>query len=158
MSWREPVFTNEIKMANISKKNSVLLIGSGIFPSEAIQIAKETGAIVTGIDNSINAVKLSKKYLKENNISHNVKIEYADGSDFSVHNFDIIFIAINVYPINSVLINLSNQVSIGTKILCKSIKHDIPVVLRNEGLDSIFDVVGHLKNTRTQSYLLVKKQ
>lgn len=158
LSWRKPVFSNEIDMAKITKDNVVLLIGSGIFPSEAIQIAKETGAQVTGIDNSIKAVKLSKKYMIKKNISHNVNIEYADGSDISIHDFDIIFIAINVFPINSVLRNLSDQISVGTKIMCKSIKNDIPQVLKNEGLDSNFDIIDQLKNPRTQSYLLVKKE
>lgn len=158
MNWREPVFLNEIKMAHISMEDNVLLIGSGIFPSEVMMIANQTGAKVTGIDNSIKAVKLSKDFLKKKYNSKNIVIKYADGENISLHDFDIIFIAINVFPISKVLRNISNQVAVGTKIMCKSIKQDIPLVLKNEKLDSIFEVMDHLKNPRTQSYLLVKKQ
>ncbi len=158
MNWREPVFLNEIKMAKVSSKDKVLLIGCGIFPSETIVIAEKTGADVVGIDNSPVAVKHAKRFVDKKGLSNKITIKYADGDNFSVSNFNVIFIAINVFPINNVLLNLSNNLKENCRVLCKSIKNDIPLVLKNERLDSIFQVVDKINNPKTQSYLLIKKQ
>jgi len=157
LGWRQPVFINEIKMSKITSKDKVLLIGCGIFPSETIVIAQETNAQVVGIDNAPNVVKIAKKYIKKIGLSHLIRIKYADGVDFDVKEFDVIFIAINVFPINNVLKHLSKKLKKGTRIMCKSIKHDIPLVLKTEKMEDIFKIIGKLENPKTQSYLLIKK-
>ncbi|MFO8077911.1 MAG: class I SAM-dependent methyltransferase [Thermoplasmatota archaeon] len=157
MSWRKPVFVNEIQMANVHSDDNILLIGCGIFPSEVMVIANQTGAQVTGIDNSSTAVRLAKKFIMQKNLNKQITILYADGTNLTVKDFDIIFIAINVFPIDQVLKNLSTQIEKGTKIMCKSIKHDIPQVFKNSRLDTCFDIIDTLENPRTQSYLLIKK-
>lgn len=158
LSWRKPVFLNEVKMAKVSSKDNVLLIGAGIFPTETIIIAEETGAHVVGVDNSPNAVKLAKKYVEKQGLSDLISIEYADGGDFSVEKFNVVFIAINVFPINGVLKHLAKTLKKGSKVMCKSIKHDIPDVLEIEGLKNIFEIKSIVENPRSQSYLIIKKQ
>ena len=155
---RKPVFLNEIKMSGIKKDDNVLLIGCGIFPLETMLIAQETNAKVVGIDNSDKAVKIAKKYIKKIGLEDDVKIEYADGRDVPVKEFDVVFIAINVFPIENVLLNISKAKDLkkNTRILCKSIKHDIPDILEKTGLNKFLSIKSMVKNPRTQSYLLVK--
>ena len=157
LSWRGPVFKNEVKMAEVTKKDKVLLIGSGIYPTECIIIAEEAGAKVVGIDNCKNIVKTSKKYLKKKGLENLVEIRYADGVNFSVEEYNVVFIAINVFPIELVLENLSKKLKVKTRILCKSIKNDIPEVLKQNNLDKIFKIEKKHNNPKTQSYLLIKK-
>jgi len=157
LSWRRPVFLNEIKMANVKSSDKVLLIGSGIFPSEAIIIAQETGAKVIGIDNSPVAVKHAKRYVNKNKLNDVVEIKLVDGSDIKVKNFNVIFIAINVFPIDGVLLNISKDLKTGLRVLCKSMKNDIPDTLNRTGLSEFFEIKEQIKNPQTQSFLLVKK-
>jgi cyclopropane fatty-acyl-phospholipid synthase-like methyltransferase len=145
-------------MASIEPNDNILLIGCGIFPSESIVIAEETGLKVVGIDNSPTAVKHAKDYIEKIDLSHLISIHYADGNSFSVEPYNIIFIAINVFPINKVLVHLSQHLKKGSRILCKSIHHDIPSVLQSEKLTNVFSIIDNIENPRTQSYLLNKNQ
>jgi ubiquinone/menaquinone biosynthesis C-methylase UbiE len=153
MSWRRPVFLNEIKMASIKKNDKVLLIGCGIFPSETMLIAEQSGADVVGIDNSPQAVKIARKYVKKKGPSKNIKIEYGDGKDYPLSEFDVIFIAINVWPIDFVLKHILKDMKSDGKVMCKSLKNDIINVIEKEK----FDIVSKLENPQTQSFLLMKK-
>ncbi len=154
MEWRRPVFLNEIKMANIKKNDKVLLIGCGIFPSETMLIAEQTGVDVVGIDNSPQAVKIARKYVKKKGLSKNIKIEYGDGKDYPINDFDVIFIAINVWPIDFVLKHILKNMKLDGRVMCKSLKNDIINVIEKEK----FDIVSKLENPQTQSFLLVKKK
>lgn len=154
MKWRKTVFLNEIKMANITKNDKVLLIGCGIFPSESMLIAEQTGAKVVSIDNSVNIVKIASKYVKKKGLSNLVKIEYGDGIKYLVSDFDVIFVAINAWPIDSVLKNISKNMKSDAKIVCKSSKNDITKVIETEK----FDIISKLENPQTQSFLLAKKR
>ena len=157
MKWRKPVFLNEIKMAKITSKDKVLLIGCGILPSETILIAEQTKAKIIGIDNSIKACKFAQSYVQKKGLSDLIKIEYGDGMNYPVQDFDVIFIAINVWPIDSVLENLSYNAKTNTRIMCKSIKNDIVKSLEKEELRDIFSIKSQLENPKTQSFLLIKK-
>ncbi|MGF3555115.1 MAG: methyltransferase [Thermoplasmatota archaeon] len=157
MSWRKPVFLNEIKLANVTEKDKVLLIGCGIFPSEAMLIADQTKAKVVCIDNSIKAVNMAKKIVKKKRVFDLVKIEYADGINYHPDDFNVVFIAINVWPIDLVLRNLAKNLKTNTRVLCKSSKNDILDVIENERLLESFRIESKLENPKTQSFLLIKK-
>ena len=157
MRWRKPVFLNEIEMAKINSKDKLLFIGCGILPSETILIAEQTKAKIIGIDNSIRACKLARSYVQRKGLSDLIKIEYGNGVNYPVKNFDVIFIAINVWPIDSVLENLSFNAKTNARIMCKSIKNDIVKSLEKKELHDIFSVESKLENPKTQSFLLIKK-
>ena len=156
LKWRKPVFLNEIKLASVQMSYTVLLIVCGIFPSETIIIAETTGASVVGIDNSIHAVKIAKKYVKKKGLETKVKIEYGDGTDYELPAFDIIFVAINVFPIDTVLKHLSTTMRKDAKVMCKSIEYDIPQTIEQLGLSGMFSIISMIDNPKTQSYLLKK--
>ena len=158
LSWRKPVFLDEINLASITKKDKVLLIGCGIFPSETVIIAEATQASIVGIDNSVNAVKLAKKYVKkQSKISNLVTIQYGDGTSYDLQSFNVIFVAINVFPINDVLNHIANHAKKDTKIMCKSIDNDIPQTIKQLKLEHSFSIESMKENPKTQSYLLKKK-
>lgn len=157
INWRKPVFLDEIKMVNVTEKDNVLLIGCGIFPTETMIISEETKANVVGIDNSPKAVKLASEYIKNKSISDYVKIEYGDGANYSVSNFDKIFIAINVWPIDSVLKNLSKNMKQNASVMCRGMKNDIDDILKNKVISDNFVVKSAVKRTKTESYILTKK-
>ena len=157
MKWRKPVFLNEIKMANVSSKDKVLLIGCGILPSESILIAEVTNAKVVTIDNNVKACKHAQAYVQKKGLSDKIKVEHADGADYPVQDFDVIFIAINVWPIDAILKHLSSNMKNNARILCKGIKNDITDLLEKEDFYYMFSVKSILENPKTQSFLLIKK-
>ena len=157
MSWRKPVFLNEIKLAGVTEKDKVLLIGCGIYPSESMIIADQTKAKVVCIDNSKKAVNKAKQIVEKKGLSNLVEIKYADGINYPPAEFDVIFIAINVWPIDLVFRNLSKNMKTNSRVLCKSLKNDIIDVFENEGFSKNFKVESKLENPKTQSFLLIKK-
>jgi SAM-dependent methyltransferase len=156
--WRRPYYVNAVRISDVKSTDKVLFIGSGIFPSQCITIAEESGANVTGIDNSKKAIDLSIKYLDKVGLSDKIRIEYADGVNYPVQDFDVVFIAVNVWPINGISNHLAKNLKKGAKVLCKSYENDIPMILSREKLDGVFEVKEKLENPVTQSYLLIKKQ
>jgi len=157
MKWRKPVFLKEIKMAKITSKDKVLLIGCGILPSETTLIAEQTKSKIIGIDNSIKACNLAQSYVQKKGLSDLIKIEYGDGANYPLQDFDVIFIAINVWPIDSVLKNLSYNAKANTRIMCKSIKNDIVKSLEKREFHNSFSIGSQIENPKTQSILLIKK-
>ena len=154
MSWRKPVFLNEIKMADVSNKDNILFIGSGIFPSEPLLIAKETNANVLAIENNARVYKQAKKYLAKQNLSNLIQLELGDGIAYPLNNFNKIFIAINVWPIDGVLIHIAAHGKKNTTIMCKSMNQDILSILEKHNLQDKFKIVNKIDNPRTHSFLL----
>jgi hypothetical protein len=156
MSWRKPVFLKEIKMAKVKSNDRVLLIGGGILPSESMIITQETNAKVVTIDNNKIACKHAEKFIKKRNLSDKITIKHADGIDFPVKDFDIVFIAISVWPIDTVFKNLANNLKPNARIMCKSYKEDITGLLKNQGILDSFRLESKIDNPSTKSYLFIK--
>ena len=156
MSWRKPVFINEIKMANVTSEDKVLLIGGGILPSESMIITQETNANVVTIDNNKIACKQAEKFIKKRKLSDKISIKHADGINFPVNDFDVVFIAISVWPIDTVFKNLADNLKPNARIMCKSYKEDITGLLKNEGIFDSFKLESKIDNPSTKSYLFIK--
>ena len=154
--WREPWLSREIQMLNISPSEKVLHLGCGAFPSASISIAKKKKIHVVGIDNNYIAMTLAYSYIKKKHLSDVVTIEYGDGTNYPVQDFDIIYIAINVWPIDQVLLHLAQTIKPTARILCKESHQDINGLLMNKELQSQFSVSSTTGNRKNQSFLLIK--
>lgn len=157
ISWRKPVYLKEIKMANISKKDRVLHIGSGILPYAPMLIAETTNAKVISIEYNKKALKLAQHFINKKGLSNQITIEYGDGIKYSIKGFDVIFIAINVWPIDKVLRHIHKQMKENAKVICKSFKNDIKTALNQKDLKDKFLIKSMLKNPKSSTYLLIKK-
>ncbi len=155
--WRKPVFLKEIEMIKISPGNKVLFIGCGILPTGAMIISEETKANVVTIDNNNLVIKIAKSYIEKKGLTDKIKIEYADGVDYSVEKFDFIFIAANVWPIESILKNLNKNMKSDAKLICKGLKNDILDLFEKSELKDMYSIEKMAKNPKTYSYLLTKK-
>ena len=154
---RRIYYVKAVKIVDVKSTDKVLFIGSGILPSQCIIIAEETGANVLGIDNSKKAVDLSIKYIKKIGLSDKVYIKHGDGAKIPAKDFDAVFIAINVWPINNILNNLAKNLKKDARILYKSYNDDISQILENENLNNVFEVKDKIVNPLSQSNLLIKK-
>jgi ubiquinone/menaquinone biosynthesis C-methylase UbiE len=154
--WREPMLSREIQMLNVIPSEKVLHLGCGAFPSASISIAKKKMIQVVGIDNNYIAIKLARSYIKKKHLSDVVTIEYGDGTNYPVQDFDIIYIAINVWPIDKVLFHLAQTMKPTARILCKGSYQDINSLLKKKEFQSLFLVASALEYPRIQSFLLIK--
>jgi protein-L-isoaspartate O-methyltransferase len=159
-NYRGKVISEEIKIAKVSSESKVLFIGCGLFPTTPIIISKETNAHVTAIEHSSKIVHIAKSYINKNGLSNKIKIEIGNGINYPVEQFDVIFIAINVWPIASVLKHLSSNMKTDSKLICRDIKNDIQKILKHEGLSDILPIktsFTHPSGSKHKSLLIVKK-
>jgi precorrin-6B methylase 2 len=155
--WRKPVFFQEIQTLDISPQDHVLHLGCGAFPSASVFIAQEKHAQVVGIDNNRIAVRLAQSYIKKKHLSDSITIEYGDGTTYPIGSFDVIFIAINVWPIDRVLTHIADSMKPSARILCKGSHHDVAALFEKKEFQSRFTVVSRLQHPKTESFLLRKK-
>ena len=155
--WREPIINSEIQLLQIDSSNRVLHLGCGAFPSAAIAIAAKKKTHVVGIDNNSIAVKLARICIKKKGLSSLVTIEYGDGVSYQVSDFDVIYIAINVWPIDRVLLHLAQTMKPTAQILCKGAHKDIVSLLKEKEFDSLLSIRQTLDYPKMQSFLLLRK-
>ncbi len=76
---------------------------------------------------------------------------------YSVHDFDVIFIAINVWPFDTILKHLSSQIKKDTRIICRGLNDDLINFIKKGELSDIYSIKAKLQNPKSQSILLIKK-
>jgi precorrin-6B methylase 2 len=89
----QEVVDKEIKMAGISAKDKVIVIGCGSLPITAILVAMKTKAHVVAIDKDTKAVKEAAKFIRNHQLDELVVIEHADGKSHPLNNFDVIYLS-----------------------------------------------------------------
>ena len=106
-----------------------------MLPSTPMIIAEKiiVKEIVT-IDNSKIIVILGKSYINKKGLSGRIKIEHADGVNYPVENFDVIFMAANVWPVKPILKHLSIHMKDNARLICRDFNNDISYILKDEGL------------------------
>lgn len=155
--WRTLVFSQEINLLQIAATEKVLHIGCGAFPSASLFIARGRHAHVVGIDNNSIAVKLAQSYICRNQLTSLITIEKGDGVSYHLAEFDVIFIAINVWPIDAVLLHCARSMKPTARILVKGTRNDITTLLKKEEACLVFSVTATLEYPKTQSFILTKK-
>jgi len=138
VSLRKKITENELIMAEISQDDKVLLIGCGPCPTTALIVAEETQAKVVAIDKNIKAVEFASLYIKKNNLNDIIKIEYGDGIAYPIENFDVIFIAANVWPVDLVLSHIFHRVKDDVKVICRDFESYIKNIITDGHLSDFF--------------------
>jgi precorrin-6B methylase 2 len=155
--WRTPAFSKEIALLNITPEEKVLHIGCGAYPSASLDIARGRHAHIVGIDNNIIAVRLAQSYIKRKQLTSLITVKLADGVRYPLEQFDAIFIAINVWPIDAVLSHCARTMKPTARILVKGSHDDLVSVLEKEEFQQAFYIAATLKHPTSESFLLKKK-
>jgi len=155
--WRTPAFSKEIALLQVAPEEKVLHIGCGAYPSASLDIARGRHAQVVGIDNNIIAVRLAQSYIKRKQLTSLITIELADGVSYPLDRFDVIFIAINVWPIDAVLSHCARTMKPTARILVKGSHDDLIEVLEKKEFHQALSIAATLKHPTSESFLLKKK-
>jgi 2-polyprenyl-3-methyl-5-hydroxy-6-metoxy-1,4-benzoquinol methylase len=110
----------EIKLANISSNDSILVIGCGSIPSSCILLTQETEAKITGIDIDKKAVKKATNLINKLNLEKNIKIDKGNGAEYQVKNYDIIMILYGVKNLIKIFNHLSKDMKDHARIIIRA--------------------------------------
>lgn len=155
--WRTPAFSKEIALLDVQPEEQVLHIGCGAYPSASLMIAQGNHAHVVGIDNNIIAVRLAQSYIKRRHLTSLITVELGDGVNYPLDRFDVIFIAINVWPIDGVLSHCAQVMKPTARLLVKGSHDDLIAVLEKKEFKQAFSIAATLKHPTSESFLLKKK-
>ena len=151
----------EIKMAKINSDDRVLVIGCGSLPTTTVLISMKTGASIVSVDIDKKSIREAAKYIKNLHLGGKIKLEHVNGLDYSVKNFDVIFVLYGTTRQEEILEYLANNMGDNSRIIFRTStdlqdkKHKYRIdlskyfLVRNNVLSGSFASI--------ESYLLLKK-
>jgi len=152
----------EIKLSNISSDDSVLIIGCGSIPATSILVSKKSNAKkIVSIDYDLKAVKNAIKFINSSNFDKNLKFEHANGLNYSVKTFDVIFILYGIKKQDKILEYISKNVKDASRVIFRTTNDSLVHFLGGkEFLEKYFKIEKSIcseKLNDTISFLLKKK-
>jgi len=152
----------EVKLSNISYDDSVLIIGCGSIPATSILVSKKSNAKkIVSIDYDLKAIKNAIKFTNSSNFNKNLKFEHANGQNYSVKTFDVIFILYGIKKQDKILEYISKNLKNTTRIIFRTTNDSLIHILGGKGfLEKYFKIEKSIcseKLNDTISFLLKKK-
>lgn len=156
--WIGDIFVDEYHMADVTIHDYVLHIGCGCLPTMSVLAAQEAQAKVVAIDNNEKTAQRAQHFICEQHLSNIITVEVGDGRTYSAAPFDVIFIAINVVPIDVVFRHLASWVKPQVRIICRDLGIGVIHMLQNEEFSSLFTIQNIRKHGKISSLLITKKR
>jgi ubiquinone/menaquinone biosynthesis C-methylase UbiE len=162
INFYQELIEKEINLLNISSDDSVLIIGCGSIPVTSILISQNSNAKnIVSIDCDLQAVKNATHFIDTTNFNKNLKFEHANGLEYPVENFDIIFIVYGIKKQDTILKHISKNMKNTTRVIFRTTNDSLIQFLGGKQyLDKYFFVEQSLcseKFNDTLSFLLKKK-
>ena len=141
LDFYKTIINNEIKLADISKKDKILHIGCGPIPATLILIVKKIGAQVTGIDKNVDFIKQANGLISNLKLASKMNIEHLEASRCSLDDFDLIIIAHGIQPYNETLRYIAKTMNIGTRVILRTNSSNTGEILEKDlFLKDIFQI------------------
>jgi len=153
---------DEIRLANITSNDNVLVIGCGSIPSTAVILARETGTQITAIDIDSQATKKAVRYIKNHNLQDNITVKTIFGTDYPIKDFNVIFILYGVKHQSNLFQYLYDGINYNTRVIYRASKDaGSRNQLDKDQISKLFIIKDMAQNRSfglMDSYLLLKKQ
>ncbi len=153
---------DEIRLANITSNDNVLVIGCGSIPSTAVILARETDTQITAIDIDSQATKKAVRYIKNHNLQDNITVKTIFGTDYPIKDFDVIFILYGVKHQSNLFQYLYDGINYNTRVIYRASKDaGSRNQLDKDQISKLFIIKDMAQNRSfglMDSYLLLKKQ
>lgn len=154
--WIGQIFCDEYTLANVTSDDTVLHIGCGSLPTMSILAAQNAGAKMVSIDNDLRTVHRAQRYINQQKLSDFITVEYGDGRNYQAEMFDVIFIALNVTPIDAVFRHLATTSKTSVRIVCRDFGNGVFRMLKSDEFSNIFMIKSILKHSMNNSLLIIK--
>jgi ubiquinone/menaquinone biosynthesis C-methylase UbiE len=152
----------EVKISEISPKDSVLIIGSGSIPATSILVSKNSSSKnIVSIDYDKGAVKNAISFVNSSSFDKNLKFEHADGLKYPVGSFDVIFVLYGIRKQDEMLKYISENISNSSRVIFRTTNDSLVKFLGGKDfLENYFKIQQTIiseKFSDTISFLLKKK-
>lgn len=154
--WIGRIFCDEYTLANVTSNDRVLHIGCGSLPTMSILAAKNAGAKIIAIDNNLRTVHRAQQYIIKQKLSDLIVVEYGDGRNYNMEMFDVIFIALNVTPVDAIFRHLSIISKPSVRIICRDFGNGVFRMLKTNEFSNIFMMKSILKHSMNKSFLIIR--
>ncbi len=125
LSYYKPIVEKEVLLSSAKRTDKILCVGGGYFPCTAILFHKLTGATVTVIDNDKDAIEKSTDLIEKMGLQNKVLVKYTDGVDVSAEDFDVIHIAMQISPKETVFKHIHSTMRKDAKVLVRTPKEHL---------------------------------
>lgn len=157
LKWIGEIFVDEFRMAEITPEDQVLHIGCGCLPTTAVLVAKESHAKVVAIDNNPKAIHGAREFVSQQHLTDYITIDYGDGTTYPLDSFDVIFIAMNVTPVEAVFHHIATNAKSQVRIICRDFGSGVIHLLQNQEFLPIFSIQSVHLYSKTSSLFITKK-
>jgi len=153
----EKIVEGEINLSKVSSKDNLLVVGCGSLPATTALIAIKTKANVVAIDKDSNAIDAANRFINNLNIK-NVKIENANGKNYSVKDFHVIFLLYGLKSQVEILEKYAEEMNDNARIIFR-LPSDVDEEIKEKILVDF--EIKDCRRSKTlgavDSYLLIKK-
>jgi threonine dehydrogenase-like Zn-dependent dehydrogenase len=161
INYYKDTVENEINLAKITKKDTVLHIGCGPLPATSFLVAKITGSHVIGIDKNPHSVQNAQNCVHVLHQENQIQIQHANALDYSINSSDVIIISQGIEPRYEVLEHIANTIGSDTRVIFRTFSSkDGGITPEDAVLKTLFtvrDVVSQPPHGILISILLSKK-
>ncbi|ADQ15461.1 class I SAM-dependent methyltransferase [Halanaerobium hydrogeniformans] len=114
------LIASELELSELKKGSKILHIGSGPRPMTAVYLARK-GYFVDGVEIDPEAIKTSKKYLKDLKVDNKINILAGNGKEeINYLKYDAVWISLHVKSKKNILKKLIKESRSGTKIIYRN--------------------------------------
>ena len=140
----------------------MLVIGCGSLPTTTVLISMETGANIVSIDIDKKSIREATQYIKNLHLGDKIKLEQANGLNYSVKKFDVIFVLYGTTKQEEMLEYLASNMGKNSRIIFRTVT-DLQDKMHKEHIDLskyflVRDSTLSGSFASIESYLLLKKQ
>jgi hypothetical protein len=159
--YYEDIVDNEITLAHITTKDSVLHIGCGSLPATSLLIVKNIGAPTIGIEKDPSSVHDAQQCVTILHLNNLLQIHQANALDYQMNTSNVIIVSQGIEPRYEVLTHIADTMQPGTRILFRTFSSNTGEILPSDrilaNLFTIGATVLHPQHGLLMSILLTKK-
>ncbi len=149
-------------IAGINGSSKIIILGSGYLPGTAMLLTKLFNVKCTCIDNDIEAIATSRKFIKSLSLDKKIYIEFGDATTYPLDHYDCIYVTGSCIPKQAIFDHIYNEVNNAKIIYRKPFGlyklFYTPSSSKEINKFSIVKTIDHGKNYPFDSVLLTKKE
>ncbi len=116
----EILVANEIRLAAIAPGARILMIGSGYFPTTAVELVKQVDGFVDCVDFADEPVAVSREVIRRMGLENRIAVIHGRGEEQDVAPYDAVLVGCLAQPKSSILANLARTASAQCAIVCRT--------------------------------------
>jgi hypothetical protein len=116
----EILVRKEIALAAITPGSHILMIGSGYFPSTAIELAGQAGCRIDCVDFVAEAVAMSRKFIAKIGLDDRITIIHGRGEERDCGQYDAVLVGCLAQPKREIMANLAATAAPHCRVVCRT--------------------------------------